>query len=133
MVTMVACQVFGNDTAISFAGSQGHFELNVFKPLMATSIIQSINLLADACNSFSERCVEGIEANQARITEHVNGSLMLVTCLNRHIGYDKAAEIALKAWREDLTLRESALALAYVTEAQFDEWVRPENMLGPSE
>ena len=133
MVTMVACQVFGNDTAISFAGSQGHFELNVFKPLMATSIIQSINLLADACNSFSERCVEGIEANQARITEHVNGSLMLVTCLNKHIGYDKAAEIALKAWREDLTLRESALALAYVTEEQFDEWVRPENMLGPSE
>jgi fumarate hydratase class II len=133
MVTMVACQVFGNDAAIGMAGSQGHFELNVFKPLMATSIIQSINLLADACNSFSERCVEGIEANEARIAELVSSSLMLVTCLNKHIGYDKAAEIALKAWREDLLLRESALALGYVTEEQFDEWVRPENMLGPSD
>jgi len=131
MVTMVVCQVYGNDAAIGFAGSQGHFELNVFKPLMAALIIQSINILADACASFSERCVAGIETNAARITEHVNNSLMLVTCLNRHIGYDKAAEIALKAWREDLTLRDSALALGYLSDAQFDEWVRPENMLGP--
>lgn len=131
MVTMVVCQVYGNDAAIGFAGSQGHFELNVFKPLMAALIIQAINILSDACASFSERCVAGIESNDDRITEHVNNSLMLVTCLNKHIGYDKAAEIALKAWREELTLRESALGLGYVTDEQFDEWVRPENMLGP--
>ena len=131
MVTMVACQVYGNDSAIGIAGSQGHFELNVFKPLIAALTIQSINILADACGSFAERCVEGIETNDSRITEHVNNSLMLVTCLNKHIGYDKAAEIALKAWREDLTLRESALALGHLSDEQFDEWVRPENMLGP--
>ncbi len=131
MVTMVACQVFGNDTAITIAGSQGNFELNVFKPLLAKAIIQSITLLADACDSFTDNCVVGIEANQKRIDEHLQNSLMLVTSLNRHIGYDKAAEIALKAWREELTLKESALSLGYLTEEQFTEWVRPEEMTGP--
>ena len=131
MVTMIVCQVYGNDAAIGMAGSQGNFELNVYKPLFAAAIIQSINLLADACASFAENCVEGIEANAERIKELVDRSLMLVTSLNRHIGYDKAAEIALKAWREGLTLKQSALALGYVTDAQFDLWVRPEQMLGP--
>ncbi|MFT5239619.1 MAG: fumarate hydratase class II [Candidatus Promineifilaceae bacterium] len=133
MVTMVACQVFGNDAAIGIAGSQGNFELNVFKPLLAALIIQSINLLADASQSFADNCVVGIQANEARITELVNGSLMLVTSLNSHIGYDKAAEIALKAWREGLTLKASALALGYVTEDEFNAWVRPETMVGPKD
>lgn len=132
MVTMVCCQIFGNDTAITIAGSQGNFELNVFKPLIAKLLIQSIRLLADACGSFSENCVEGIEANHAKIEEHVQSSLMLVTCLNRHIGYDKAAEIALKAWREGLTLKASALATGYLSEADFDLWVRPDKMISPT-
>lgn len=132
MVTMIVCQVYGNDAAIGMAGSQGNFELNVFKPLLAALIIQSINLLAEACLSFTEHCVVGIEANTERIGELVDRSLMLVTSLNHHIGYDKAAEIALKGWREGLTLKEAALSLGYVTSEQFDQWVRPENMLGPS-
>jgi fumarate hydratase class II len=127
-----ALMKIANDTAIAMAGSQGNFELNVFKPLFAALIIQSINLLADACVSFFEHCIAGIEANTERIDELVDNSLMLVTSLNRHIGYDKAAEIALKGWREGLTLKEAALFLGYVTEAQFDQWVRPEDMLGPS-
>ncbi|MDA0576611.1 MAG: class II fumarate hydratase [Verrucomicrobia bacterium] len=131
MVTMIVCQVYGNDAAIAMAGSQGNFELNVYKPLFAAAIMQSINLLADASASFAEHCVEGIEANAGRIKELVDRSLMLVTSLNRHIGYDKAAEIALKAWREDLTLKQAALALGYVTAQQFEQWVRPEQMLGP--
>jgi fumarate hydratase class II len=132
MVTMVACQVFGNDVTIGMAGSMGNFELNVFKPLLAYNIIQSINILADACQSFNEKCVAGIEANMKNITEHLKNSLMLVTSLNRHIGYDKAAQIALKAWREDKTLKSTALELGFLTEQQFDEWVRPENMIGPT-
>ncbi len=132
MVTMIVCQVYGNDAAIGMAGSQGNFELNVYKPLFAAALLQSITLLADACASFAEHCVEGIEANRARIQELVESSLMLVTSLNRHIGYDKAAEIALKAWREGSTLKQAALALGYVTESQFAEWVRPEKMLGPT-
>jgi fumarate hydratase class II len=132
MVTMVACQVFGNDVTIGMAGSMGNFELNVFKPLLAYNIIQSINILADACQSFNEKCVAGIEANMKNITEHLKNSLMLVTSLNRHIGYDKAAQIALKAWREDKTLKNTALELGFLTEQQFDEWVRPENMIGPT-
>ncbi|MCE9615214.1 MAG: class II fumarate hydratase [Lentisphaerae bacterium] len=132
MVTMIVCQVFGNDTAIGLAGTQGNFELNVYKPLFAAAILQSINLLGDACASFAEHCVEGITANAARIQELVDRSLMLVTSLNRHIGYDKAAEIALKGWREGLTLKQAALGLGYVTEAQFNDWVRPEKMLGPT-
>ncbi len=131
MVTMVVCQVYGNDAAIAMAGSMGNFELNVFKPLLAFSLIQSVNLLADACRSFDVNCVQGIEPNHKRINEHLNNSLMLVTSLNRHIGYDKAAQIALKAWREDKTLKQAALELAFLTEAQFNEWVRPGDMVGP--
>jgi fumarate hydratase class II len=131
MITQLVCQVYGNDTAIAMAGAQGNFELNVFKPLLGNSLIQSVNLLADGCRSFRENCVVGIEANTKRIDEHVNNSLMLVTSLNRHIGYDKAAEIALKAWREEKTLKQAALELEYLTEEQFADWVRPEDMTGP--
>ncbi|MCD6374034.1 MAG: class II fumarate hydratase [Caldisericaceae bacterium] len=131
MVTQVVCQVYGNDLTISMAGSQGNFELNVFKPVMAYNILQSIRLLSDACQSFRERCVVGIEANRKKIDENLKNSLMLVTALNRHIGYDKAAEIALKAWREEKTLKQAALELGYLTEQEFDEWVRPEKMIGP--
>jgi len=131
MVTMVCCRIFGNDTAITMAGSQGNFELNVYKPLMAHSILQSIQLLSDSCSSFAINCVDGIKANKKRITEHVENSLMLVTALNKHIGYDKAAEIALKAWREEKTLRETALELGYVSKSEFSEWVKPAEMITP--
>lgn len=132
MVTQVVCQVYGNDTTIGMAGSQGNFELNVFKPILTYAIIQSINLLADACRSFNDNCVTGIEANAKRIYEHLNNSLMLVTSLNKHIGYDKAAEIALKAWREEKTLKQASLELKYLTEDQFTDWVRPETMVSPT-
>jgi fumarate hydratase class II len=132
MITMICCQIYGNDTAIGMAGSMGNFELNVFKPLFAHALQQSIELLADACSSFSQNCVVGIEANQKRIDEHLQNSLMLVTALNSHIGYDKAAQIALKAWREELTLKESALALGYLSDAEFTAWVRPETMVSPA-
>ena len=132
MVTQVVCQIYGNDTTIGMAGSQGNFELNVFKPILTYAIIQSINLLADACRSFNDNCVTGIEANAKRIDEHLNNSLMLVTSLNKHIGYDKAAEIALKAWREEKTLKQAALELKYLTEDQFADWVRPETMVAPT-
>ena len=131
MVSMVVCQVYGNDAAIAMAGSLGNFELNVYKPLLAFSLLQSINLLADASCSFDDKCVQGLEANQKRIDEHLNNSLMLVTSLNKHVGYDKAAQIALKAWREEKTLKESALELGYVTEDEFTRWVRPEKMISP--
>ena len=131
MVTMVACQVFGNDTAIAMAGSMGNFELNVFKPLLIYNILQSITILGDACRSFTDKAVKGIKANIKNIDANLRNSLMLVTALNRHIGYDKAAEIALKAWREDKTLRDAALELGYLTEEQFEQWVRPEKMIGP--
>ncbi|MFQ5560595.1 MAG: class II fumarate hydratase [Nitrospinota bacterium] len=131
MVTMVVCQVYGNDTAISFAGSQGNFELNVFKPLLAHSLIQSINLLADACLSFNDNCVVGIDANKKDIETNLKNSLMLVTALNSHIGYDKAAEVALTAWHGGKTLKEAATRLGFVTEKEFDNWVRPENMVTP--
>jgi len=131
MVTQVVCQVYGNDLTISMAGSQGNFELNVFKPVMAYNILQSIELLADACRSFTEHAVQGIEPNRKNIERNLKNSLMLVTALNRHIGYDKAAEIALKAWREDKTLKEAALELGYVTEEEFEAWVRPEDMVRP--
>ena len=130
-LTMVAVQVMGNHVAISIAGSQGHFELNVFKPVIIYDLLQSIRLLADASASFADRCVAGIEANRARIDELLHRSLMLVTALSPHIGYDKAAEVAKKAHREDLTLKEAALALGYVTGEQFDRWVRPRDMLEP--
>ena len=129
-LTMVCCQVFGNNTTITVAGSQGHFELNVYKPVMAYAMLQSIRLLGDAANSFTDNCVVGIEANEPRIRELLGRSLMLVTALNPHIGYDKAAEIAKKAFREGSTLKDAALALGYVTSEQFDQWVRPEDMVG---
>ena len=132
MITMVACQVFGNDVTIGMAGSMGNFELNVFKPVIIYNMIQSINILADACSSFRDKCVSGIEANLKNINLHLINSLMLVTSLNKHIGYDKAAQIALKAWREDKTLKKAALELGFVSEQQFNEWVKPEKMIGPS-
>jgi len=132
MMTQVVCQVYGNDTTIAMAGALGNFELNVFKPVMTYNILQSIRLLGEACESFRTNAVEGIEPNLKNIRQHLENSLMLVTALNPHIGYDKAAEIALKAWREDKTLKSTALELGYVSEEQFDAWVRPEKMLGPS-
>jgi fumarate hydratase class II len=130
-LTMVAVQVFGNDHAVAFAGSQGNFQLNVYKPVILHNVLDSIQLLAEAARSFSDRCARGIEPNESRIRQHLDNSLMLVTALNPHIGYEKAARISLKAYREDLTLREAALKLGYVTAAQFDEWVRPEDMTHP--
>ncbi len=130
-VTMVAVQVFGNDHAVAFAGSQGNFQLNVYKPVMLHNVMESAGLLADACLSFEARCARGIEPDRKRIAEHLENSLMLVTALNPHIGYEKAARISLMAYREDISLREAALKLGYVTEAQFEEWVRPEDMTHP--
>ncbi len=132
-LTMVCAQVIGNDTAVTFAGAQGHFELNVFKPMMAYTTLQSLRLLADAAESFTENCVVGIEANEARISEHLRSSLMLVTALAPKIGYYKAAEVATKAHREGTTLREAALALAVMAGDDFDAAIRPEDMVEPRE
>lgn len=129
-LTMVCAQVMGNDIAVTVGGTQGHYELNVFKPMMAANTIQSAQLLGDACVSFAVNCVEGIEPNQKRINELVQNSLMLVTALNTKIGYYKAAEIANKAHQEGTTLKEASLALGYLTEDEFDLWVRPEEMTG---
>ena len=128
-MTMVAAQVYGNDAAVKFAGSQGNFELNVYKPLMAANLIRSARLLADACDTFRQFAVAGVEANRARIAELVSQSLMLVTALNPTIGYDRAAEVAKKAHKEGTTLKAAALALGYVSEDEFDEIVRPERMV----
>jgi fumarate hydratase, class II len=128
-ITMVAVQVFGNDTAITVAGSQGNFELNVFRPVMIRNLLHSTRLLTDACRTFREFCVEGLEANRERIEDLVHRSLMLVTALTPRIGYDKAAEIAKKAHHEGTTLKEAALSLGYLTEAEFDEMVVPEKMV----
>jgi fumarate hydratase, class II len=128
-LTMVAVQVFGNDAAVKFAGSQGNFELNVFKPVMAANVLRSARLLADACDSFREHAVRGLVANRERIAEHVDRSLMLVTALSPRIGYDRAAEVAKKAHHEGTTLRAAALALGYVTPEEFDELVRAESMV----
>lgn len=130
-ITMVCAQVFGNHVTITFAGASGHFELNVFKPVLIYDLLQSIRLLADACVSFTRNCVEGIEANRERISEMMNRSLMLVTALNPHIGYDASAKIAKKAHAEGTTLKEAGVALGLVTAEQFDAWVRPREMLGP--
>jgi len=130
-LTMVAVQVFGNDHAVAFAGSQGNFQLNVYKPVILHNVLESIRLLAEGARSFNDRCAAGIEPNARRIREHLDNSLMLVTALNPHIGYEKAAQISLKAYREDLTLREAALRLGFVTAEQFDAWVRPEDMVHP--
>jgi len=132
-LTMVAVQVFGNDHAVAFAGSQGNFQLNVYKPVILHNVLESIRLLADGARSFNDRCAAGIEPNAKRIREHLDGSLMLVTALNPHIGYEKAAQISLTAYREDLTLRDAALRLGFVTAEQFDAWMRPENMVHPLE
>jgi fumarate hydratase class II len=129
-LTMVCAQVMGNDVAVSVGGAQGHYELNVFKPLMAANTIQSAQLLGDACVSFAVNCVDGIEPNHNRIEELVQNSLMLVTALNTKIGYYNAAEIANKAHQEGTTLKEASLALGYLTEEEFDQWVRPEDMTG---
>ena len=127
-LTMVCAQVIGNDVAVSIGGMQGHFELNVFKPLIAANVLQSARLLGDACVSFNDKCAEGIEPNREVIARHLANSLMLVTSLNPHIGYYKAAEIAKKAHMEGSTLKAAALALGYVTSEQFDEWVDPSKM-----
>jgi len=129
-LTMLCCQVMGNDVAINMGGASGNFELNVFRPMVIHNFLQSVRLLADGMESFNEHCAIGIEPDRARIDQLLNESLMLVTALNTHIGYDKAAEIAKKAHKEGLTLKASALALGYLTEEQFDTWVRPETMVG---
>ena len=129
-MTMVAAQVMGNDVAISVGGSNGHFELNVFKPMMIANFLQSARLIGDACVSFNDNCAVGIEPNTPFIKRHLENSLMLVTALNTHIGYGNAAAIAKKAHKEGTSLREAALALGLLTNEQFDEWVRPEDMIG---
>ena len=129
-VTMVAAQVMGNDVTISIAGSNGHYELNVFKPVMAANFLQSARLIGDACVSFTDNCAAGIEPNYEGIKKHLENSLMLVTALNPHIGYENAAKIAKKALKENKSLREAALSLGLLTNEQFDQWVRPEDMIG---
>ena len=129
-LSMLACQVLGNDATIAFAASQGHLQLNVFKPVIAHNVLQSIRLLADGCRNFQRHCVAGMEPDAARMAEHLERSLMLVTALNPHIGYDKAAQIAKKAWAEGTTLRAAAVTLGFTTAAEFDAWVRPQDMLG---
>lgn len=129
-MTMAMAQVMGNDVAINIGGMNGHFELNVFKPMIAYNFLISARLIGDACNSFTEHCVRGLEPNYARIKHNLDNSLMLVTALNTRIGYDKAAEIAKKAHKEHSTLKEAAVALGYVTADQFDQWVRAEDMVG---
>lgn len=128
-LTMAMAQVVGNDVAVNIGGMTGHFELNVFKPMMIFNLLTSARLIADACNSFNENCAKGIEPNHSRIKEHLNNSLMLVTALNTKIGYDNAANIAKKAYKEDKTLKAAAIELGLLTEEQFDEWVRPEDMV----
>jgi fumarate hydratase class II len=129
-LTMAMAQVMGNDVAINIGGMTGHFELNVFKPLMIFNFLMSARLIGDACVSFNDNCIVGLEPNKKKIKEHLNNSLMLVTALNTKIGYDKASEIAKKAYKEDTTLKQAAVALGYVSEADFDAWVKPEDMIG---
>lgn len=132
-LSMLACQVLGNDVTIGFAASQGHLQLNVFKPVIIHSLLQSIRLLADGCRNFNRHCVADMEPDARQMAAHLERGLMLVTALNPHIGYDKAAEIAKKAYAEGITLREAALALGHLTDEQFDAWVRPEQMLEPGQ
>jgi len=129
-MTMVAAQVIGNDVAVSIGGSNGHFELNVFKPLIAANVLQSARLIGDVCVSFNDKCAVGIEPNREMLKRHLENSLMLVTALNTHIGYENAAKIAKKAHKENKTLKEAAVELNLLTPEQFDEWVRPEDMVG---
>lgn len=130
-MTMVCAQVFGNDVAVNFGGAMGNFELNVFKPVIIFNVLNSIRLISDACESFTDHCVIGIEANRNNIKKHLENSLMLVTALNPHIGYDNAAKVAKKAHAENKTLKEAAVELGLLTAEKFDEVVRPENMIGP--
>jgi fumarate hydratase, class II len=130
-MTMVCAQVFGNDVAVNIGGAMGNFELNVFKPVIIYNVLQSIKLLADACESFTDHCVVGIEANKNNIKKHLENSLMLVTALNPHIGYDNAAKVAKKAHKENKTLKEAVVELNLLTAEKFDEVVRPEKMIGP--
>ena len=132
-MTMVCAQVMGNDVAVTVGGTQGHYELNVFKPMMAYNLLQSAELLGDACVSFDEHCAQGIEPNYKRIEQLMNSSLMLVTALNTKIGYYKAAEIANTAHENGTTLKEEAVRLGYVTEEEYDEWVVPAKMTGSLE
>lgn len=132
-MTMACAQVMGNHVAVTIGGAQGHFELNVFKPMMIANLLQSARLVGDSCQCFSERCVEGLTANKARVEELMNASLMLVTALNPHIGYDKASEIAKKAHKEGTTLKQAAVASGYLTAEQFDQWIVPSDMIGPNE
>jgi fumarate hydratase class II len=132
-MTMVATQVMGNHVAVTIAGSNGHFELNVFKPVIIYNVLQSIRLLADSAVSFTDNCVVGIKANKDRITKLMNESLMLVTALNPHIGYDNAAKIAKKAHKEGTSLVEAGVALGLLTAEQFNSWVKPETMIGPED
>lgn len=130
-MTMVCAQVVGNDVAVSVGGMNGHFELNVFKPMIIANVLRSVRLLADACESFTDNCVSGIKANEKRIREHLDNSLMLVTALNPHIGYDKAAQIAKTAHKNGTTLKEEAIKLGFLTAEEFDRIVKPETMIGP--
>jgi fumarate hydratase class II len=130
-LTMVCAQVFGNDVAVNFGGATGHFELNVFKPVIIFNVLNSIRLISDACESFTDHCVVGIEANIINIKKHLENSLMLVTALNPHIGYDNAAKVAKKAHKENTTLKQAAIDLGLLTSEKFDEVVRPEKMVGP--
>ncbi|MFZ2866147.1 MAG: class II fumarate hydratase [Ignavibacteriaceae bacterium] len=130
-LTMVCAQVFGNDVAVNFGGATGHFELNVFKPVIIFNVLNSIRLISDACESFTDHCVVGIEANIINIKKHLENSLMLVTALNPHIGYDNAAKVAKKAHKENTTLKQAAIELGLLTSEKFDEVVRPEKMVGP--
>jgi fumarate hydratase class II len=132
-ITMVCAQVMGNHVATTIAGSNGHFELNVFKPVMIYNVLTSIRLIADSSRSFTDNCVQGIEANRRRIGELMAQSLMLVTALNPHVGYDNAAKIAKKAHADGSTLLQAGEALGLLTRDQFEAWVRPENMVGPSD
>lgn len=130
-ITMVCAQVMGNNMAVTIAGSQGHFELNVFKPVMIYNVLQSIQLLADSCVSFTDNCVSGIEADEKRIKQLMENSLMLVTALNPHIGYDNAAKLAKTAYADGSSLKEAGVKLGMLTEEEFDAWVKPEDMIGP--
>jgi fumarate hydratase class II len=130
-LSMVCIQVMGNDTAISFAGSQGNFELNVYKPLMIHNLLHSIKLLSEGMNSFNKNCVKGIEADREKIDQHLNNSLMLVTALNQHIGYDNAAIVAKNAFEKGLTLKESIVELGFIQENEFEKLVIPSNMTHP--
>jgi fumarate hydratase, class II len=131
-ISMVAAQVMGNHVAVTVGGSNGHLQLNVYKPLIVANVLKSIRLLSDSCDSFNKHCVIGIKANKSRLEFYTKESLMLVTALNSKIGYDKAAQLAKKAFKEGKKLKETAIEMNLMSEQEFDEWVKPENMLSPN-